>query len=154
MFGLVILLKRLIRVRRDGIIGGLNTRRTIKRNNVIYGSRAFCLALPAFSVSWAFRQSVELLGRGISPPQGRYLHTGQHKQNKRTQISIPHVGFEPTIPAIERAKAVDALDRAATVLGERKNMGTLRRKSCSRCRLEVAHCIKGKKVKLFLCLTN
>jgi hypothetical protein len=25
------------------------------------------------------RQSVGLLGRGISPSQGRYLHTGQHK---------------------------------------------------------------------------
>jgi hypothetical protein len=27
------------------------------------------------------------------------------------------VGFEPTIPAIERAKTVRALDRAATVIG-------------------------------------
>jgi hypothetical protein len=26
------------------------------------------------------RQSVGLLGRGISPSQGRYLHTGQHKR--------------------------------------------------------------------------
>jgi hypothetical protein len=28
------------------------------------------------------------------------------------------VGFEPTIPVFERAKAVHALDRAATVIGE------------------------------------
>jgi hypothetical protein len=27
------------------------------------------------------------------------------------------VGFEPTIPAFERAKTVHALDRAATVIG-------------------------------------
>jgi hypothetical protein len=29
---------------------------------------------------------------------------------------MPWVGFEPTIPALERAKAVHALDRAATVM--------------------------------------
>jgi hypothetical protein len=46
-------------------------------------------------------QSVGLLGRGISPSQVRYLHTGQHKQNKRTQTSMPWVGFEPTIPAFD-----------------------------------------------------
>jgi hypothetical protein len=31
---------------------------------------------------------------------------------------MPRVGFEPTIPAFERAKTVHALDRAATVIGE------------------------------------
>jgi hypothetical protein len=50
------------------------------------------------------RESVGLLGRGISPSQGRYL----------TQISMPQVGFEPMIPVFERAKAVYAVDRAAT----------------------------------------
>jgi hypothetical protein len=30
---------------------------------------------------------------------------------------MPWVGFEPTIPAFERAKTVHALDRAATVTG-------------------------------------
>jgi hypothetical protein len=30
---------------------------------------------------------------------------------------MPRVGFEPTIPAFERAKTVHALDRAATVIG-------------------------------------
>jgi hypothetical protein len=34
------------------------------------------------------RQSVGLLRRGISPTQGRYLHTEQHKLNKRTQTFI------------------------------------------------------------------
>jgi hypothetical protein len=28
---------------------------------------------------------------------------------------MPRVGFEPTIPVLERAKTVDALDRAGTV---------------------------------------
>jgi hypothetical protein len=39
-------------------------------------------------------------------------------QNKRTQTSMPRVGFEPTIPVFERATTVDVLDRAATVIGE------------------------------------
>jgi hypothetical protein len=33
------------------------------------------------------------------------------------------MGFEPMIPAFERAKTVHALDRAATVIGEVKNGG-------------------------------
>jgi hypothetical protein len=45
----------------------------------ICGSTALCWILVAFSVSWYFRQSVGPLGRGISPAQGRYLHTEQHK---------------------------------------------------------------------------
>jgi hypothetical protein len=31
---------------------------------------------------------------------------------------MPRVGFEPTIPAFERAKAIHGLDRAATVIGK------------------------------------
>jgi hypothetical protein len=73
---------------------------------------------PLFQILDLFTQSVGLLGRGISPSQGRYLHTELHKQNKRTQTSMPQVGFEPTIPLFERAKTVHhALDRAATVIG-------------------------------------
>jgi hypothetical protein len=34
---------------------------------------------PLFQFLNLFTQSVGLLGRGISPSQGRYLHTGQHK---------------------------------------------------------------------------
>jgi hypothetical protein len=30
---------------------------------------------------------------------------------------MPEVGFEPTIPVFERAKTVQALDRAVTVIG-------------------------------------
>jgi hypothetical protein len=44
-----------------------------------------------------------------------YLDTGEHKhENKRTQTSMPQVGFEPTAAVFERAKTVHALDRAAT----------------------------------------
>jgi hypothetical protein len=60
------------------------------------------------------------LGRGISPPQGLYLHTGKHKQNNRTQTSMPPVGFEPTIPVFARAKTVSSLDRVASVIGQEK----------------------------------
>jgi hypothetical protein len=44
-----------------------------------YCSTALCWALAAFSVSWSYTQSVGLLGHGICPSQGRYLHTEQHK---------------------------------------------------------------------------
>jgi hypothetical protein len=55
---------------------------------------------------------------GISPSQCLYLHTEQHKYGIKHTIhtSMPWVGFEPTIPAFERAKAAYALDRAATVI--------------------------------------
>jgi hypothetical protein len=43
-------------------------------------------------------------------------HGTTQTQKKRTQTSIPRVGFEPTIPAFEQAKTVHALDRAATVI--------------------------------------
>jgi hypothetical protein len=50
------------------------------------------------------RQSVGLLGREISPSQGRYLNRTTKTQKKRRQTSMPRVGFEPTIPVFERAK--------------------------------------------------
>jgi hypothetical protein len=68
-----------------------------------------------------FSQTVGLLGRVISPSQGRYLNTRQHKYriNAYThQISLHWVGVEPTIPASERAKTDHASDCAATVTGE------------------------------------
>jgi hypothetical protein len=49
----------------------------------------------------------------ISPLQGRYL---TQKQNKRKQTSMPQIGFEPTVPAFERAKAVHALEGVAAVI--------------------------------------
>jgi hypothetical protein len=65
-----------------------------------------------------FSQIVVLLGRVISSSQGRCLNTGQHKRiiNAYThQTFMPRVGFEPTIPASDRAKTIHSLDRAATV---------------------------------------
>jgi hypothetical protein len=45
----------------------------------ICGCTALYWTLATCSVSWSFTQSVGLLGRGISPLQGRYLHTEQPK---------------------------------------------------------------------------
>jgi hypothetical protein len=59
-------------------------------------------------------QTVVLLGRVISLSQGLYLNTGHHKHRINTythQTSMPCVGFEPTIPASERAKTVHATAR-------------------------------------------
>jgi hypothetical protein len=69
-------------------------------------------------------QTVGLLGRVISLPQGLYLNTAQHKHRINTyiyQTSMPCVGFEPTIPTSERAKTVHALDRSAIVTGSLQN---------------------------------
>jgi hypothetical protein len=66
-------------------------------------------------------QTVGLHRRVISLSRGRYLNTGRHKHriNAYThQTSTTKVGFEPTIPATKRAKAVQALDRVATVTGK------------------------------------
>jgi hypothetical protein len=44
-------------------------------------------------------------------------YTGKHKQNKRTQPSMPRVEFETTIPEFQQAKTDHAFGRAATVIG-------------------------------------
>jgi DICT domain-containing protein len=44
-------------------------------------------------------------------------HRTTQTQNKRTQTSMPRVGFEPTNPVSEETKTVHDLDRAATVVG-------------------------------------
>jgi hypothetical protein len=65
-------------------------------------------------------QTVGLLGRVISSSQGLYLNTEKlkHRINTYTyKTSMPWVGFEPMIPASERAKTVYVLDRSATVTG-------------------------------------
>jgi hypothetical protein len=53
-------------------------------------------------------------------PVGRPLptHRTTQTQNKRTETSMPWVGFETTFPTFEREKTVHALDRAATVIGD------------------------------------
>jgi hypothetical protein len=52
----------------------------------------------------------------ISPTQGHFVHTGQYRQNKHTQTSMPLVGFDPTVSVFEPAKTVHTLDRSATVI--------------------------------------
>jgi hypothetical protein len=75
--------------------------------------------------SWAlFFQFLNLYTVGRTPwtgdhPLARPLptHRTTQTQNKRTQTSMPRVGFESTTPVFERAKTVHALDRTATVIG-------------------------------------
>jgi hypothetical protein len=43
-------------------------------------------------------------------------HRITQTRNKRTETSIPYVGFEPTIPVFEWEKKVHASDSAATVI--------------------------------------
>jgi hypothetical protein len=44
-------------------------------------------------------------------------HRTTQTQNKHTPTYMPWIGFEPTIPVLERAKTVHALDRTATMIG-------------------------------------
>jgi hypothetical protein len=87
----------------------------------VYRVLFFGSKVPIWALAYLhdLRQSVGLLGRVISSSQGLYMYT---KTEKRTHththkhwISMPWVGFEPLIPASERAKTVHALDRSATV---------------------------------------
>jgi hypothetical protein len=73
------------------------------------------LDLGRFFSFFIFTQTVAPFGWGISPWQGLYLPTGQHKQNKRAQTSMPQVGFEPKIAVFEQATTVH--DRSATTIG-------------------------------------
>jgi hypothetical protein len=72
-----------------------------------------------FSVQF-LRQSVGLLGRGISPTQVRYLHRATQPQNKRRQISMSWVGFELTIPTFKRPKTFHSSERVAIVISDMK----------------------------------
>jgi hypothetical protein len=47
-----------------------------------------------FSISWSCKQSIGLLGRGISPIQGLPTHRITQTRIKQTQTSIPPTGFE------------------------------------------------------------
>jgi hypothetical protein len=44
-------------------------------------------------------------------------HRIEQTQDKRTQISMPRVGFEQTTPVFERTEKVHALASGATVIG-------------------------------------
>jgi hypothetical protein len=47
-----------------------------------------------------------------------YTQNNTKHRKKRTQTSMPLVGFEPTIPVFKRAKTVHSSHRTATVIGE------------------------------------
>jgi hypothetical protein len=61
---------------------------------------------PLFQFLDLFTQSVRLLGWGIRPSQGPYLHTEQYKHRINAHTSMPQLGFEPMIPVFQRAKTV------------------------------------------------
>jgi hypothetical protein len=88
-------------------------------NLSVYGFTAL-VDLGRFFSFLIYTQSLGLLGRRSSPSQGCYLHRITKTQNKRTQTSMPRVGFEPTISVFERAKTVHTLNRAASVIDRYK----------------------------------
>jgi hypothetical protein len=65
-----------------------------------------------FSFVNIFNHTVQLLGRVVSQSQGRYQHREQHKHRINAHTDI-----------FEEAKTVDALDRAATVIGKCRKYG-------------------------------
>jgi hypothetical protein len=67
--------------------------------------------------SESYKQSVGLLGRGISTSQSNYLHRKTQIQNKCRQTLTPRVGFETKIPVFERDKTFRVLGRAAKLIG-------------------------------------
>jgi hypothetical protein len=75
--------------------------------------------LPHISVSKSFYtdgRTPRTSDQPVARPQPTHRIT--QTQNKRTHTNIhASVGFEPTIPASERAKTVHALHRSATVTG-------------------------------------
>jgi hypothetical protein len=82
--------------------------------------------------SWCLFQFLNLyvLGRtlwaGDQPAAGRPpTHRTTETQNKRTETSMPRVGFGTTILVFERAKMILFLDRAATVTGNEKTVVTI-----------------------------
>jgi hypothetical protein len=56
-----------------------------------------------------FSQTVRILGRVISPSQGRHLHTGQHK-HRITHTKLPYLEWDSN-----PRSQLHVLDRAATV---------------------------------------
>jgi hypothetical protein len=70
---------------------------------------------------WPLFQFIDLYTVGKTPwagdqPVARPLptHRTTQTQNKRTQTSMPRVGFEPTIPVFQRAKMVHASDQSTS----------------------------------------
>jgi hypothetical protein len=82
------------------------------------------LALPTFIGPWPLVQFPDLIHGRYDSLDGDQLvsrplpaHSMAQTYSKRTQTPMPQVGFELTTPVFQRAKTVQALDRAATVIG-------------------------------------
>jgi hypothetical protein len=82
------------------------------------------MALEHFVGPWSFSSFLIFYTVGRTPwtgdqPVARSLlaHRIAQTRNKRTQTSMPQVGFELTIPVFERTKVVHTLDHSATVSG-------------------------------------
>jgi hypothetical protein len=82
------------------------------------------MALQPFVRPWPLFQFINPYTIGRTPWAGDQAvagplptHRATETQNKRTQTSMPRVGFEPTIPVLEQTKTVQALDCAAKVIG-------------------------------------
>jgi hypothetical protein len=84
----------------------------------VYGSTVLSFDLGRF-FSYLILYTVDRTPwTGDQPVAGTLpTHRTTQTQNKRAQISMPWVGFEPTILACERARAVHTLDSVATVIG-------------------------------------
>jgi hypothetical protein len=100
-------------------VGTIYFHSAIRLHNIhsfINGYTALCWALTVFSVS-------EYIHHCRTPwtgnqPVARPLpaHKTTQTRNKRTEASMPQVGFESMIPVLEREKTFDALDHSATVI--------------------------------------
>jgi hypothetical protein len=84
---------------------------------IYYFSTALCWALSAiftFLILFMVGRTTWTGDQSVARPLP--IHRATQTQNKRTQTSMPQVGFELTISVFERAKTVHVLDSAATVI--------------------------------------
>jgi hypothetical protein len=72
---------------------------------------------PLFQFSLSYTQLVRLLARGISPSQGRYLHTGQHKCRINANKHPCAQWDSNTRSRCGSRRRLHALDRVATLIG-------------------------------------
>jgi hypothetical protein len=79
----------------------------------LYGSTVLLLDFARFSFSCSYTQSVGLLGRGSAGCKAATYTQNNTKQMHAIQTSMPWVGFEPKIPAFERANTVHAANNTA-----------------------------------------
>jgi hypothetical protein len=82
----------------------------------IYGSTTFVDLGRSFSFL-IYTQSLGLLGQGISPSQGRYLHKEQYKQNKHTDIHASS-GIRTHDPSARAGEDGSCFRRRATLIGK------------------------------------